>query len=319
MIDSPEILRLIENASLFRGISRELLDPLFRKAKLVNLKPGEKLLSPGIINDYVYLLISGRMSVQFTPSLLDEPITMLTSGECVGEMSVLVDGLVSAYVIAATSCELFAIDYISFWKLIDDSNEAARNILDILVQRIRLGNEVMADSLLHRDIFPDNNIIDNLTGLYNYHGMHRKFDRLLPRCVVDKHPLCLIVLEVDELKKTMDSEGKLRGDQSLRTIAMTMLTFLRPDDHAARLIGKKFSVLLSNLSLADACATAERLRAAISKTPIVLPNGNELPPFTISAGVSEALPDDSWITLIARADIALERAIDAGRNRVACD
>jgi diguanylate cyclase (GGDEF)-like protein len=106
------------------------------------------------------------------------------------------------------------------------------------------------------------------------------------------------------------------GDQSLRTIAQTMLTFLRPDDHAARLIGNKFAVLLSNLSLANACATAERLRSAISQTPIVLPDGNELPPFTISAGVSEALPDDTWNTFIARADISLEQAIDAGRNRV---
>jgi diguanylate cyclase (GGDEF)-like protein len=316
VIDSPEILRLIETAPLFRGISREVLDPLCQKARLVTLKPGERLLSPDVINEHVYLLISGRMSVQVTPSLLDEPITMLTSGECIGEMSVLVDGLVSSYVIASTSCELFVIDYLSFWSLIDGSSEAARNMLNILVQRIRLGNEVIADSLVHHHSHPGSDIIDYLTGLYNYHGMHGKFERLLQRCVIDQHPLCIIVLEVDELDKPRVSAGKVLGDQSLRTIAQTMLTFLRPDDHAARLIGNKFAVLLSNLSLANACATAERLRSAISQTPIVLPDGNELPPFTISAGVSEALPDDTWNTFIARADISLEQAIDAGRNRV---
>ena len=317
MIDSPEILRLIETAPLFREISRELLDPLLHKAKRVTLKPGEKLLSPGIINEHVYILISGRMNVQVTPSILDEPIAMLTPGECVGEMSVLVDGLVSAYVIAATSCELFAIDYISFWSLIDSSSEAARNMLNILVQRVRLGNDVIADSLLNHEHFPGKSNIDYLTGLYNYHGIHGKFNRLSHRCVVDKQHLCIIVLEVDELEKTRDGEGKLLRDQSLRTIAQTMLTFLRSDDHAARLIGKKFAVLLVNLSIFNACATAERLRAAISRTPIVLPDGNELPPFTISAGVSEALPDDTWNTFIARADMALEQAIGAGRNRVA--
>ncbi|MBI5428962.1 MAG: GGDEF domain-containing protein [Nitrosomonadales bacterium] len=315
MIDSPEIFRLIETATLFRGIQRETLESLFRKAKLVTLKQGEKLLSPGVINEQVYIVLSGRLSVQITPSTSAEPIAMLAPGECVGEMSVLVDGLVSAYVIAATNCELFAIDYTSFWALIDGSNEAARNMLNILVHRIRLGNAVMADSLLHHERFPDDDIIDNTTGLYNYHGMHRKFDRLLHRCVVGNQPLCIAVLEVDD-----DARGgmeEMRVDQSLHTIAQAMLTLLRPDDHAARLIGKKFAVLLANISLVDAFAAADRLRVTISQTPIPMPNGKALPPVTISAGVCEALPSDTWGTLVARADIALEQAKGEGRNRVA--
>lgn len=318
MIDSPEIRHLIENASLFRGIQGELLDSVLNKAERVTLKPGEKLLSPGTLNDHVYILVSGRLSVQASLSNLDEPIAMITPGECVGEMSVLVDSVVSAYVIANTSCELISIDYTSFWSLIDGSNEAARNMLNILVQRIRLGNEIMADGLLHHDKFPDNDVIDNLTGLYNRHGMHRKFDRLLPRSVVGKQSLCLILLEVDEVERTGDSMGELRGAQPLRTIAQTLLTFLRPDDHAARLTGKRFAVLLANSSLADTCATAERLRMAISKTAIVLPNGNTLSPCTISAGVCQAFPDDTWNALIARADVAIEHAKRAGHNHVEC-
>lgn len=316
MIDSPEILRLIENATLFRGVPRETLDPLFRKANLTTLKQGEKLLSPDKINENVYIVIYGRLSVQATPSSTDKPIATLSPGECVGEMSVLVDGVVSAFVIAATDCELFVIDYESFWSLIDGSNEAARNMLNILVHRVRLGNRIMADSLLYRDSFPDDDIIDDLTGLYNYHGIHRKFDRLILRCKVGKQPLCFIVLEVDGFEKAVDIVRDSHVDQSLRTIAHALLKFLRPDDHAARLVGGKFAVLLANTTLADAFATAERLRATVSETPILLPDGGTLQPGTISAGVSEALPDDTLGALIARADIALEQAVAAGRNRV---
>ena len=316
MIDSPEILRLIENAALFRGVSHDILESLIRKANLVTLKQGEKLLSPEKLNENVYIVISGRLSVQAAPSLSDKPIAILSPGECVGEMSVLVDGIVSAYVIAATLSELLVIDYASFWSLIDGSSEAARNMLNILVNRIRLGNRVMADSLLHHGNYPDNDIIDSLTGLYNQHGIHLKFDRLSQRCAVGKQPLCLIELEVDMAGITLDSTGDSRADQSLRATAQTMLAFLRPDDHAARLLGKKFVVLLVNTSLADAYAAAERLRSTIGKAPILLPDGSSLPPLTISAGVIEALPDDKLGTLIARANIALEQAIGAGRNRV---
>lgn len=313
MIDSPEIFRLIETATLFRGVPHEILKPLFREAKLVTLKQGEQLLSPNKINENVYIVISGRLSVQTTPSLSNKPIAMLAPGECVGEMSVLVDGMVSAYVIAATKSELFAINYASFWSLIDGSNEAARNMLNILVHRVRLGNRIMADSLLHHDSFPDSDIIDSLTGLYNYHGIHRKFDRLLLRCAVGKQPVCLIVLEVDEFEKTMDRVGDSHVDQTLRTIAQTLLKFLRPDDHAARLVGGKFVVLLANTSLADAFSMTGRLRATISEAQILLPDGSTLPPVAVSAGAAEALPDDKWGALIARADIALQQAIDTDR------
>lgn len=316
MIDSPEIFNLIKNAALFRGIPSDTLEPLIRKASLVTLKQGEKLLSPEKINENVYVLLSGRLSVQATPSLSDKPIAVLAPGECVGEMSVLVDGIVSAYVIAATLSELIAVDYASFWSLIDGSNEAARNMLNILVNRIRLGNRIVADSLLHLGNSPGNDIIDSLTGLYNQHGMHMKFERLLHRCVTGKQPLCLIELEVDMAEKTIDSGGDLRADQTLRAIAQTMLAFLRPDDNAARLLGRKFAVLLVNTSLADAFATAERLRLTVGEAPILLPDGSSLPPATISAGVAEALPDDKFGILIARADIALVQAIGAGRNRV---
>lgn len=317
MIDSPEILRNIARAPLFHNVPLDTLQSICKQAKVVSLLQGDKLLTLGKINEYVYIVVSGRLSVKVSLSSLDEPIAMLAPGDCVGEMSVLVDGLASAHVIATTNCDLFAIDYMTFWKLIDESSDVARNILKILVQRIHMGNEVMANSILHRDAFPDKDITDNLTGLYNYHGMHLKFDRLLQRCTMDQQPITLILLEVDEPPKPEGTGRELRDEQILHTVAQTVLTILRPDDHSARLIGRKFAVLLANVSLDDATATAERLCTTLSQTPVLLPNGKSAPPVTISAGVSEALASDSWGVLVARADIALDHAILAGRNRVA--
>ena len=316
VIDSPESLQKIQNSSLFQGVSAELLEPMFSKARRIVLRQGSILLAPGKINENVYVIIEGRMSVQVTPSSSEKPLAIISEGECVGEMSVLVDGLVSAYVIAVSDCELYSIDYGSFWSMIDGSNEAARNMLNILVYRIRLGNESIADSFLHRDDPAESDIIDRLTGLYNYHGLRRKFDRLLHRCEAGKQPLCLIVFKVDTTGHANSEDEKSQTEQLLRTLAQTILTFLRPDDNSARLIGSKFAVLLSDISLSAAIETAERLRTAISNVPIVMPDGNSIPKATISAGVGDAFPEDTCGTLIARVDRALEKAISEGGDRI---
>lgn len=317
MIDERKILELLDNTPLFRGIPHKFLAPVFKQSMQISLDKGERLLTPGIINEHVYILISGQLSVHLTQSNLDEPIAILNPGECVGEMSVLVDRSVSAYVTANTDCKLLAIGYSSFWSLIKGSNDAALNMLNILVQRIRTGNEAIADTLLHHDKTPDTTVvIDSLTGLYNQHGIQGKFERMLHLSSVGKQAVCLVLLQVDEAKSTPVSVSELSDDESIHSIAQTILTILRPGDCAARLNGKQFAILLSNLQLADAFAMAERLRATVCQLRILLPDGSSLPPVTISGGLSKASEDDTWSKLLAKAKDALEQAINAGRNRI---
>jgi len=317
MIDEPKIKELLDKSPLFRGIPHKVLAPIFKEAVLISLVQGEQLLTPGIRNEHVYIIVSGQMGVHLTLSNLDEPFAILNPGECVGEMSVLVDSIVSAYVIARTDCELLAIGYSSFWSLIKGSNESARNMLNILVQRIRMGNEAIADTLLREDKFPVKKaIIDSMTGLYSHHGIQEKFDRMLHPRTIGKQAHCLILLKIDEEYDTSGNDRELSDVQPLHTIAQTILTLLRPADNAARLNGNTFVILLANLQFSDACATAERLRATVCQIPIRLPDGSTLPPVTISAGVCKENAEDSWSTLLAKANQALERAINAGRNRI---
>jgi len=302
VIDVPTILKLLDNSTLFCGIPHKILAPVFKQSIQISLKQGERLLSPGIPNEHVYIIISGQLGVHLTLSNLDEPLAILNPGECVGEMSVLVDSSVSAYVIANTDCQLLAIGYSTFWMLIKGSNESARNMLNILVQRIRMGNETIADTLSQHDKFFDKKaIIDKLTGLYSHYGIQEKFDRMLRHATVGNRPLCLIMLKVDEAKNISASERELSNEQTLRTIAQTILTFLHPGDCAASLGGNKFAILLANLPLSDVSATADRLRATVCQTHIILPDGRSLPPVNISAGVCKANDSDTLSTLIINA------------------
>lgn len=154
MINTQTLLALLDKTALFRGIPHSVLVPLIKQSMQITLQQGKQLLSPGVLNEYVFIIISGQLSVHLTPSTPGEPIAILNAGDCVGEMSVLVDRKVSAYVTAKTDCQLLAIGYSAFWSLIKGSNDAALNMLNILVQRIRSGNEVMADALLRDEIAP---------------------------------------------------------------------------------------------------------------------------------------------------------------------
>lgn len=317
MIHSPKILKVLEAAPLFRGISNKLLTKDLSRSKLRTLNSGEILLVPGQVNNLIYIILSGRLSIQSRDSDV-EPIAMLGEGECVGEMSILGDGRVSAYVIAATDCKLLAIDHVALWDLIDRSHVAAHNMLSILSRRIRLTDQIMAENLEHQHGFSSVSIVDELTGLHNRHWMHEKFERCLQRSILNNKPGCLMMLEMDQFKAFSDSYGQLGSDQALRNIAHAMLSCLRPDDQAGHYLGEQFAVFLPATTLFDACIAAERLRSAISQSMVVLPSGDALPSISISLGISQVNPHDTLVSLFARADGALQRAKEGGGNCVKC-
>lgn len=313
MIQSPEILKVLRSAPLFRGILGDLLVKHLSTARLKQLASGRVLLVPGQVNSTLYIIISGRLNIQSQESEV-EPIAILGKGECVGEMSMLGDSPVSAYVIAATDCELLAIDHAAMWELINSSHAAAHNMLNILTSRIRHTNLIAAAILEQQQGFSGNPMVDELTGLYNRRWMHEKFDRHLRRGIVGKNPSCLFILEMDQFKEFSNKYGQLGGDQALRDIAYTILSCLRPDDQAGRYDGEKFAIFQPGTSLPDARVAAKRLLAAINQSLIVLPSGDALPPITVSIGISQAHPDDSLESLFIRADEALQIAKVCGGN-----
>lgn len=317
MIHSPEFLKALETAPLFRSVSHRLLAKNLGQAKLRTLKAGETLLVYGQANDTLYIILSGCLNIQSREPDV-EPIAMLGEGECVGEMSILGDSHVSAYVIAATDCKLLAIDRSVLWDIIDHSHEAAHNMLRILSRRIRLTDRVMAENLEHRHGYAGVSVIDELTGLYNRHWVYEKFGRFLQRSILTRLPACLMMLEMDGFESFSDSYGQLGSDQALRSIAHTMLSCLRPGDQAGHYLGEQFAVYLPDTSLFNATVAAERLRETIGKSLVVLPSGDALPPISISVGISQADSHDTLASLLGRADNALQHARESGGNCVKC-
>jgi diguanylate cyclase (GGDEF)-like protein len=148
---------------------------------------------------------------------------------------------------------------------------------------------------------------DPLTGLPNRRAWNAALPSALERAARDGAPLTLAVLDLDHFKGFNDAHGHQTGDRLLKDAAAVWTANLRTVDFVARYGGEEFVVLLPGAGAAEAVELLDRLR---SLTPMGC---------TFSAGVASWNGTESGDELVARADRALYRAKDAGRDRVECD
>ncbi|TPE54327.1 diguanylate cyclase [Maribrevibacterium harenarium] len=158
---------------------------------------------------------------------------------------------------------------------------------------------------------------DELTKLPNRASYQEAVMTLCTSARASQTPLCLAVLDIDRFKSINDTWGHLAGDKVLRLVPRQAQTALRKQDVLFRYGGEEFVLLLPALSLEQALATAERVRAAVEQTPFNM-NGEPVS-ITISIGVSLFDGNESSEELFARADKNLYRAKTEGRNRVIGD
>lgn len=158
---------------------------------------------------------------------------------------------------------------------------------------------------------------DALTGLANRHLFELMLERELAAVRRSGRPLSLLLVDVDHFKHFNDACGHRAGDEMLRAIARVVRRHARrPRDLAARYGGDELAVLLPETPLAAASALAERTVKAVAALAIDHPGLDEGAVVTLSIGVAcEASGDADRIALLDRADAALYRAKELGRNR----
>ena len=263
----------------------------------------------------IYLILEGSLSVQLTGRETIE-VGRLDPGDCVGEMSMVDGQRPSARVYATADTRVLVLKHASMWLLINSSHGFAFNLLYILAGRMRDHNKALESSHTRSLEFEHAASVDALTGLHNRRWLDDAFGRMLRRCRRDAHPVCLLMADIDRFKQFNDTWGHLAGDAVLRHVSHLMAGKLRPTDLIARYGGEEFSALLPETTLDSAALVAERLRAGIAGAPLALAESGQSVNVTLSVGVALARPDEPIEEMIRRADEALYRAKENGRNRV---
>ena len=155
---------------------------------------------------------------------------------------------------------------------------------------------------------------DFLTGVWNRRRFLELGQNEVSRLRRNGRGFGTVMMDVDHFKLVNDTYGHDAGDMVLRALADACVHSLRNVDIIGRLGGEEFAMILPETDPAGVRLTAERLRQDIGR--MALPIGGKDLSFTISAGYTSVTdPNDSIENALSRADEALYRAKDAGRNR----
>ncbi|WP_312955536.1 GGDEF domain-containing protein [Pseudomonas songnenensis] len=155
---------------------------------------------------------------------------------------------------------------------------------------------------------------DPLTGLPNRAAWNERLDLEFARWQRYGGDLLLAVLDVDHFKRINDGYGHLAGDRVLKIIGSELRKRLRKTDFIARFGGEEFVVLLPNTPYEAGQQLMDALRDSISNCPFHFKGERVV--ITLSAGLTAFGQDDTTERAFERADGALYRAKNAGRNRV---
>jgi diguanylate cyclase (GGDEF)-like protein len=152
---------------------------------------------------------------------------------------------------------------------------------------------------------------DALTGLLNRRGLKALADRSLTKKRRAREPLSAVMLDLDGMKIANDTWGHECGDEMLCTVAKLLVRTVGHKGAVARLGGDEFLVMLPGMAQSNALEFAEHLRASIEnlRMPRCRPRA--------SFGVA-SLTGVSWEEAVRQSDQALNRAKNAGKNRVMC-
>jgi diguanylate cyclase (GGDEF)-like protein len=290
----------------------EALQPLLARCRRVEVAAGTVVLAGHSANSCAAILLAGRLAVQLRAGAGPE-MGSVAVGELVGEVSALTGSPTSAWVIASEPSALLELERDTLLELANRSHQFAVRMLRTVCERLYSSNlQALSSDDASRE-FRRKAFFDQLTGLKNRTWLSQHLPPLLAAQAEHDEVLHLFMVDIDHFKRFNDTWGHAAGDQVLVAVGQALTSVVRPGDHVVRVGGEEILVL------ARSATVGERLRQAVEQRKVALEGSAELLQVTISVGGARHQPGEPGETTLERADQALYRAKNGGRNRVELD
>ena len=307
----------VGDLQLFDGTNADTTARALAGCAIVRLAAGAKIADSYRARLYIVLRGALEVAADISSGMNDGTVSKILPGESVGEQAVLDDTANLFAITASEESDLLVIEAELVWRLIDDSNGLARNLLRLLSFRIRAANAILRRRQKLGEFYRQLSLNDSLTGLYNRAWLNDMLPKMFATAQRSGAPLSLVMIDLDHFKRFNDTHGHPAGDDALRTASGIVAAALRPSDFAVRYGGEELMVILPDTSETLALMVAERLCWRLQQAVVFADMRLPLPHITGSFGVAALAAGEDEAALVARADAALYRAKQDGSNRVA--
>lgn len=153
---------------------------------------------------------------------------------------------------------------------------------------------------------------DQLTNLYNRHGLNNAFKNMLENNI----PFSIILCDIDYFKKINDKYGHIEGDNALKYISEILRSSTRKTDYIIRYGGEEFLIILPYCNKEVAEEIANNIKQKLNNNVFTLSNNSKSIKITMTFGITELNENKNITSLIKEADDALYQGKTSGRNKV---
>lgn len=307
-------LSTLSRLGLFGAVDLEQCAGLLAKCNSRIFKPGELLLYKDQENCSMYVIIDGHLGMHLHE---DAPaVVTLNPGDTVGEMSVIGEQPVSAFVRAQTECKVLEIPEKLLWEFVSSDVNFARNLMKLFVKRMLDLNRLVYERMQEEE---RNNLRadkDEFTGMYSKQWLKETLPYEMTRCTMRSRTLAMLMLEVDRFQNITEIYGQYTANKIFQAIANAIQIELRGMDMAVKFSEGCIALLLIGTDAVQAENVAKRIHHAVDQ--VVLNDIRVNEKFAVSIGVAEMAAEDYADLLIARTQAALARAISEGANQTSC-
>ena len=187
--------------------------------------------------------------------------------------------------------------------------------LDLRIKRVLRETQLLKEKTKLLEKMERLAITDALTKLYNSRHFFSIIKTEIERHNRYGHHLSLLILDIDHFKNFNDTWGHLEGDKVLMRVGEVISACLRSMDTAFRYGGEEFAILLPETKLQKACVVGARIKDIIAEE-VFEPEADAAISITISIGATELDRNENFTEFIKRADQALYRSKNTGRNKL---
>lgn len=307
----PEVgAEFFSRVQLFNGMPAEALTQLGSYVKMLEPRPGDSVFTQGEIGDSLFIVASGSVNI-LVRNIEGRTIRTATlrKGEYFGELSAMDGKPRTGTAVVAESTLLLEVSRARFEELINRQPVVIKNLLLQFCGRVREFEVKMMN-------FEWEAHEDKLTGLPNRRWFDTVLENEFQRSMRYKHPLSLLMVDIDHFKNVNDVYGHVAGDRVLQEVSAVIKAGTRTSDSAARYGGEEFAVILPDTEIKDATLVADRVRQHVEEYSFLDEQGKRIDGVTISIGAGTSVGLQRPAELVEHVDQALYVAKGSGRNCV---